>query len=200
MLPRWLSGKEIHLPMQEMWVQSLGWDPLEEEMTTHSSVHAWEIPWTEEPGGYSAWDCKRVAHDLVNKQQQPPLYAKMSIFSGMASNRFVFIGAHSLSHNLDWTVKRKKAYIVGRHAHYSKLLPYDHRAILGSQNKSSEWDIPFCLSLSHTHTHSIKWDPWSHISKNISFSVFFPNIYIWFLIRVGFLIRKIAIVIQILWC
>ena len=38
--------------IQEMRVQSLGWeDPLEREMTTHSSVLAWIIPWTEEPGG-----------------------------------------------------------------------------------------------------------------------------------------------------
>ena len=38
--------------MQEMWVLSLGWeDSLEEEMVTHSSILAWEIPWTEEPGG-----------------------------------------------------------------------------------------------------------------------------------------------------
>ena len=38
--------------MQETWVQSLGWeDPLEEGMATHSSVLAWRIPWTEEPGG-----------------------------------------------------------------------------------------------------------------------------------------------------
>ena len=37
---------------QEMWVQSLGCeDPLEKEMATHSSTLAWEIPWTEEPGG-----------------------------------------------------------------------------------------------------------------------------------------------------
>ena len=39
---------------QETWVQSLAWDdPLEKEMATHSSVPAWEILWTEEPGGYS---------------------------------------------------------------------------------------------------------------------------------------------------
>ena len=38
--------------MQETWVLSLGWeDPLEKEMATHSSILAWEIPWTEEPGG-----------------------------------------------------------------------------------------------------------------------------------------------------
>ena len=42
----------ICLPMQEMWIQSLGWaDPLEKEMATHSSILAWEFPWTEEPGG-----------------------------------------------------------------------------------------------------------------------------------------------------
>ena len=36
---------------QEMWVQSLGWkDSLKKEMATHSSIVAWEIPWTKEPG------------------------------------------------------------------------------------------------------------------------------------------------------
>ena len=44
---------------QEMHVQSLDQeDPLEEEMATHSSILAWEIPWTEEPGGYSTQGCK----------------------------------------------------------------------------------------------------------------------------------------------
>ena len=38
--------------MKETWVRSLGWeDPLEKEMATHSSVLAWRISWTEEPGG-----------------------------------------------------------------------------------------------------------------------------------------------------
>ena len=38
--------------MRETWVRSLGWeDPLEKEMATHSSILAWRIPWTEEPGG-----------------------------------------------------------------------------------------------------------------------------------------------------
>ena len=44
---------------QETWVQSLGQeDPLEKEMATHSSILAWEIPQTEEPGSYSPWGCK----------------------------------------------------------------------------------------------------------------------------------------------
>ena len=38
--------------MQEMWVQSMGWeDPLEKEMATHAIILAWEISWTEEAGG-----------------------------------------------------------------------------------------------------------------------------------------------------
>ena len=54
----WLSGKE-YAPVQEMRVPSLGQeDPLEKEMATHSSLLAWETPWTEEPGGYSTWSCK----------------------------------------------------------------------------------------------------------------------------------------------
>ena len=45
--------------MQETWVQSLGQeDPLEKGMTTHFSILAWRIPWTEEPGGYSPWGHK----------------------------------------------------------------------------------------------------------------------------------------------
>ena len=44
--------ERTHLPMQEMGVQSLGEeDPLEKEMATLSSIPAWKIPWTEEPGG-----------------------------------------------------------------------------------------------------------------------------------------------------
>ena len=45
--------------MQEIHVRSLGWeDPLEEEMTTHSSILAWGIPRTEEPGGLQSWGHK----------------------------------------------------------------------------------------------------------------------------------------------
>ena len=50
--------------MQETWVQSLGWeDPLEKEMATHSSIHAWRIPWTERPGGLQSMSSQRVRHD-----------------------------------------------------------------------------------------------------------------------------------------
>ena len=46
---------------QETQVQSLGWEkPLEKEMATHSSMLAWKIPWTEEPGSYSPWGHKKL--------------------------------------------------------------------------------------------------------------------------------------------
>ena len=50
--------------MQETWVQSLGWDdPLEKGMATHSSILAWRIPWTEEPGRLQSMGLQRVRHD-----------------------------------------------------------------------------------------------------------------------------------------
>ena len=50
--------------MQETWVRSLGQeDPLEKEMATHSSILAWRIPWTEEPGGLQSTGLQRVGHD-----------------------------------------------------------------------------------------------------------------------------------------
>ena len=49
---------------QEMQVRSLGQeDPLEEEMATHSSIIAWEIPWTEEPGRLQSMVLQRVRND-----------------------------------------------------------------------------------------------------------------------------------------
>ena len=57
--------------MQEMQVQSLGQeDPLEEEMATHSSILAWEIPWTEKPAGVlKSIGLQRVGHNLATEQQ-----------------------------------------------------------------------------------------------------------------------------------
>ena len=58
-----------------MWVRSLGReDPLEEEMETHSSVLAWEIPRTEEPGGLQSTESQRVGHNWSDLEQ--PIKAK----------------------------------------------------------------------------------------------------------------------------
>ena len=50
--------------MQETWFRYLGWeDPLENKMATHSSILAWRIPSTEEPGGLQSMGLQRVGHD-----------------------------------------------------------------------------------------------------------------------------------------
>ena len=55
--------KNLH-PMWETRVQSLGWeDPLEKRMATHSSILAWKIAWTEEPGGLQSMESQRVEQD-----------------------------------------------------------------------------------------------------------------------------------------
>ena len=57
--------------MQDTWVRFLGQeDSLEEEMATHSSIHALKIPRTEESGGLQAMGSQRVGHDLVTEQQK----------------------------------------------------------------------------------------------------------------------------------
>ena len=66
MLSRWLSGKEFTCQYRRhrRRVQSLGQkDPLEEEMATYSSIFAWRIPWTEEPGGLKSIRSQRIEHD-----------------------------------------------------------------------------------------------------------------------------------------
>jgi len=57
--------------MQETQIQSLGQEgPLEEGMATHSSIPAWRIPRTEEPGRYSPWSHKELDMTKATEQQQ----------------------------------------------------------------------------------------------------------------------------------
>ena len=63
--------------MQETQVRSLGQtDPLEKETTTHFSILAWEIQWTEEPGRLQFMALPRVGHDLLIQQQGATTWAK----------------------------------------------------------------------------------------------------------------------------
>ena len=56
--------------VREAQVQSLGWaDPMEKEMETHSSILAWEIPWTEGSGMLQSIGFQRVRHDLLTEKQ-----------------------------------------------------------------------------------------------------------------------------------
>ena len=66
-LPTWLSGKESACSAGDEWAPSLGrGDSLEEEMATHSSMLAWEIPWTGEPGGLESMGSQKSSTRLSN--------------------------------------------------------------------------------------------------------------------------------------
>ena len=76
----------ICLPMQEtqeMWVRSLGQeDPLEEEMTRKGSILAWEIRWTEEPGGLQSMGSQRAGHNRARTHTHTLLCVRWGCVSG----------------------------------------------------------------------------------------------------------------------
>ena len=102
--------------MHKMWVQSLGWEnPLERGMVTHSSILAWEIPWTEEPPGLQSMWLQRVRHDLVtkkNKNQQTIHMQMITAFSPQAlvANQTMFQGIYGCG-NEQMNTFRKIIYI-----------------------------------------------------------------------------------------
>ena len=63
-MAKWVKNPPAMQKTQEMWVQFLGGeDSLEEGMATHSSILAWRIPWTEEPGRLQSTGLQRFRHD-----------------------------------------------------------------------------------------------------------------------------------------
>ena len=88
-----------NLPLvRNTWVQSLGWeDPLEKGMATHSSILAWRIPWTEEPGRLPPMGSQKVGHDWVTNTftlsaligswtwRWGPKYAVFNLFYSLSS-------------------------------------------------------------------------------------------------------------------
>ena len=69
-----------NLPANARDMGSLGQeDPLEKEIAAHSSVLAWEIPWTEEPGRLQSMGLQRVGHDLVTKHTRTYIVAMKTL-------------------------------------------------------------------------------------------------------------------------
>ena len=72
---------------REMWVQSLGReDPLEQEMATHSSILAWRILWTVEPGGLQSMGSQRVGHNSARAHTHTRKYFGITLFSSVFLN------------------------------------------------------------------------------------------------------------------
>ena len=82
-----VQGWRIHLLLQETleaWAESLGQgDPLEKSMATHSSILAWEIPWTEEPGGLQAMGLQRLGRDWVTEHQHHHTWTTKADLTGL---------------------------------------------------------------------------------------------------------------------
>ena len=94
--------------MWETWVRSLGQeDPLEKEMATHSSILAWRIPWTKEPGGLQSTGSQRVGHDWATSFSVFPhfqYWLNMSItFSRIKDNETEAPPSGILAWKIPWT-------------------------------------------------------------------------------------------------
>ena len=106
--PWWLSGEEsaciagdADLIPGKMWE-----DPLEEGMATHSSILAWKIPWTEEPGRLRSMGSQRVGHNWSDRAQTYPsiyLYTYIYVCNCIYVHRHIHTHTQSFSSRLIYT-------------------------------------------------------------------------------------------------
>ena len=96
-LPWWLTQSKICLqcgkPGLDPWVRKV--DPLEKEMSTHSSILAWKIPWTEEPGRPQSMGLQRVGHHWATNTWYYTIMFKLIISRSVVSNS---LWLHELQH------------------------------------------------------------------------------------------------------
>ena len=100
-----------HLPaIWETMVPSPGWEgPLEKEIATHSSILAWRIPWTEEPGGLQSIGSHRVGHDRSNLACMPAQRLALSGFTAAVLGSIPGWELRSCKpHGMDKTKKQTK--------------------------------------------------------------------------------------------
>ena len=101
-MAQWVKNLPAVQETQETRVQSLGWeDPWEKEMATHSSILAWKIPQTEEPGGATqstGW--QRVRHDWATQQQKKYVSLNFTLFFKRKKNHTIFPHKFSTTQNL----------------------------------------------------------------------------------------------------
>ena len=137
----------IRLPVQgtwETWVSSCCLeDPLEEEMATHSSILAWRIPWTEEPGGLQSLGSQRVGHDwaCTNKWETPSSPVSIGDGTNKLQKEFSittfapgFSWSHSHSHypNTISCGTESFTYLVFVHYFWRLIRVFDRKNIWGT--------------------------------------------------------------------
>jgi len=145
--------------MQETRVRSLGWDdPLEKGMSTHSSILAWEISWTEEPGGLQCMGSQRAGHDWETEHTQSHLSCQekkgnTKFWSGPIQNRDVLFHIYHprIFHFPVWL---------------SADLLYPSRQLLHSLSQgifpTRDWTHVSCVSCTGRWIlyHCTTWEPW----------------------------------------
>ena len=116
---RVLEWWRICQPMQVTRVWSLGWkDPLEKGMAAHSSILAWRIPWTEEPGGLQSRGSQRVGHDWVTAHtcvRKERALTKVSPSSSMPALDPAW--AISITHPMVGTLLKPQRELSAGHCH-----------------------------------------------------------------------------------
>ena len=139
--------------MWETWVQSLGQeDLLEKEMTTHSSILAWKIPWTEEPGRLQSMGSQRVRHDWVTSLSFLIPVGIRFVLQRKEMNK-TDCGKMIILENLKWviTILEYTEIKATLHLLYSSYLPWEKR------NLYFRWDTLFLLTLSYHQDRSSQW-------------------------------------------
>ena len=120
-LLRWFSGKESachcrRLQRHEFW--SLGQEnPLEKEMATHSSILAWKIPWTEEPGGLQSIGSHRVGHDCSDLAQHCPAEPWLNNFFPVETSLNICSGKRLVS-----TCCQQMALYISKHLAWGRIV------------------------------------------------------------------------------
>ena len=85
---------------RETWDQSLGWgDPLEKEMAAHSSILAWRIPWTEEPGGLQSMGSQRVGHNRAHTHTNTLIKLFKFLFLDIIISSWTYPNFHEIRHS-----------------------------------------------------------------------------------------------------
>ena len=126
---------------QEMRVRALGGeDPPKEEMATHSSILAWEILWTEEPGGLWSKELQRVRHNSETKQQ-PPYSQNGHDKPPLLSENLARGDDPSRGKNIS---KEKESESVSRSVMSNSLQPHEQAPLFMGFSRQEYWrGLPF---------------------------------------------------------
>ena len=112
--------------MWETRVRFLGWeDPLKKEMTTHSSILAWRIPWTEDPGRLQSMGLQRVGHDWVTSLHSLILLFQLSHLGKICYLNSIFF---SNTHPWEFNTRNEESVVSKQKSKNTQISQNNQRA------------------------------------------------------------------------